>query len=170
MYEIIIVLSECSCLAPKRMGAACGSVMVKMDCYEQAAIIVAGGQNEDKSISRYGFISNPIYLKTYLLTTNWNTIQHVWAVHSWWWLMDQGTQPASRVCLWRIHRLRRRKFCFGRRHRLQWNDAQWYNSTDGQWICYLGRSNGTSQNILFNSGIGRRRSMLIVNGALFATF
>ena len=46
-----------------RMGAACGSVMVKMDCYEQAAIIVAGGQNEDKSISRYGFISNPIYLK-----------------------------------------------------------------------------------------------------------
>ena len=50
-------------MAPKRMGAACGSVMVKMDCYEQAAIIVAGGQNEDKSISRYGFISNPIYPK-----------------------------------------------------------------------------------------------------------
>ena len=69
MYELKIVLSECSCLAPKRMGAACGSVMVKMDCYEQAAIIVAGGQNEDKSISRYGFISNPIYLKN-LFTDN----------------------------------------------------------------------------------------------------
>ena len=63
MYELKIVLPECLCLAPKRMGAAWGSVMVKMDCYEQAAIIVAGGQNEDKSISRYGFISNPIYLK-----------------------------------------------------------------------------------------------------------